>query len=174
MDAKQTNRIFWVGATAAALWLTYRALKKSATVTTIAVSNTPTSTVEKAPSNAPATQIPIVDIGQSQVQEPVNESIVVTNPGSTDSGWGFGSPNGYNPDDSYSFAEHMTDDQIAWVNGVNYEGNPDASPLYVAYSVYKSNYTKQTGKQDYWNDPTVAEALAEIRARLFTYQYPTS
>lgn len=66
MDAKQTNRIFWVGATGAALWLTYRALKQPATKETIAVSNTP-STITESVAEPTDNASWIMDLGEGSI-----------------------------------------------------------------------------------------------------------
>ena len=147
MDAKQTNRIFWVGAAAAALWLTYRALKPAATKTTIAVSNTP-------------------------IVEPVNESIVVTNPGSTDQGWGWGASDGYNPDDAISWAAHMTEDQIEWVKGARWANflGLDGGNLYECYLEAKASADTMSNPLD---NQYYVSTLTQIRGRLMTYTYPT-
>ena len=120
MDAQQTNRIFWVGTTAAALWLTYRALKKIAP-----------------PTVAPVTSVPVVEIPQSDAVPVVAEDhstswIMDLGEGSIGAvTW----QQSRDLTDANLWVESLSQSQKDWVNMAFYvsEFNEQWGPLYDTY-----------------------------------------
>lgn len=137
------NKVFWVSAAAAALWLGYRALKKSS-----------------------VTKTTIVDTGS------VSPSTVGTAVVDQGWGWGAYAGYNQDDNASWAAAlnQDMINwvNQVPWVD---FKGNNSSTMLYDAYLEAK-RWADASSLSDPMENEYFASVVTQIRGRMFLYQYP--